>query len=80
MNKGPAPHEIAVKALNDARHAMHAKFCGIGEPLVDLPTGDLSIYTDSNGEVHVVIPMNQLVYLIDRVLRAHVSATKVTGE
>lgn len=76
MDKGPAPHEIAVKALNDARHAMHTKFCGIGEPLVDLPAGDLSIYTDADGELHVVIPMNQLIYLVDRVLRAHVGGAK----
>jgi len=74
MTPGPAPHEVAIKALSDARGAMHARFLGIGEPLVDLPVGDLSAYTDGDGELHVVIPMNQLIYVIDRILRAHVSA------
>ena len=69
MDKGPAPHEAAMKVLNDTKDLLRMRCAGL-TPLVELPTGDLRVYKDENGEMRTVIDINQFIYVVDRLLRS----------
>ena len=58
-----------VEALQEKRRQMKAACAGIGEPCVELPMQQLKVYKDNEGEWHAILGMDQLVYLVDELLR-----------
>jgi hypothetical protein len=68
--KPPTVNEIAMQAVNEARERMVKKCGGIGEPAVYLPIDDLRTFTDSEGNLQVILGINQFVWLVDTVLRS----------
>lgn len=58
-----------VEALQEKRKQMKAACAGIGEPCVELPMLELKAYKDNDGGWHTILGMDQLVYLVDELLR-----------
>lgn len=59
----------ALQPLQEKRKQMKDACAGIGEPCVELPLLELKAYKDADGFWHAVIGMDQLIYLVDGVLR-----------
>lgn len=59
----------AVRVLESKRQAMKIACAAIGEPCIELPMLELKAYKDADGFWHTIIGMDQLIYLVDELLR-----------
>lgn len=65
----PTPLQITMQELGEARAKMRLHAANIGEPAVEVPMEDLSVFKDAEGKWRAIIGMDKLIYLVDRVLR-----------
>lgn len=65
----PTPQAIAMQELSDMRQRMRDALHGIGEPAVEIPIGDISVFSGADGETRAIINMDKLLYIVDRLLR-----------
>jgi len=59
-----------LEPLQAMRAKMKAACAGVGEPCVELPMLELKAYKDADGFWHAIIGMDQLIYLVDGLLRS----------
>lgn len=71
MSKSPpTPQMITMQELGDLRQRMRDAVAGIGEPAVEIPIADLSVFVGADGETRAIISMDKLLNIVDRLLRS----------
>jgi hypothetical protein len=64
----PTPAHLAMQELGDLRQRMRDANMGIGEPAIEIPIADLSVFTGADGEKRIIIGMDKLLCVVDRLL------------
>jgi len=60
------------RLLDEMREVLAARrLTTPGKPSVALPLDQVFSYTDGDGETRAVIPIEQVIYLVDGILRMH---------
>ena len=65
----PTPLQITLQELGELRLRMKAAVAGIGEPAVEIPIEDISVFSGADGETRAIIGLDKLIHIVDRLLR-----------
>jgi hypothetical protein len=65
----PTPLQITMQELGEKLASMKVACGHVGAPCVEIPMDEISVFTDKDGVMHAIMTMQNLIYMVDRVLR-----------